>query len=40
MLGKHGTGAMVSILERKTRFYAVKKEPCKSAEDVTKATID
>ncbi len=39
VLGKHGTGAMVTILERKTRFYVVKKVPSKSADDVTKATI-
>ncbi|MEZ9992082.1 IS30 family transposase, partial [Vibrio splendidus] len=38
VLGKHGTGAMVTILERKTRFYVVKKVPSKSAGDVTKAT--
>ena len=25
VLGKHGAGAMVTILERKTRFYVVKK---------------
>ena len=35
VLGKHGTGAMVTILERKTRFYVVKKAPSKSADDVT-----
>ncbi|MDE1327192.1 IS30 family transposase [Vibrio aestuarianus] len=40
ILGKHGTGAMVTILERKTRFYVVKKVPTKSADDVTKATIE
>ncbi len=40
VLGKHGTGAMVTILERKTRFYVVKKVPSKSADDVTKATIE
>lgn len=40
MLGKHGAGAMVTILERKTRFYVVKKVPSKSADDVTKATIE
>ncbi|MEZ9542699.1 IS30 family transposase [Vibrio sp. 10N.286.48.C11] len=40
VLGKHGTGAMVTILERKTRFYLTKKAPSKSAKDVTKATID
>ena len=40
VLGKHGTGAMVTILERKTRFYVVKKVPSKSADDVTKAIIE
>lgn len=40
VLGKHGAGAMVTILERKTRFYVVKKVPSKSADDVTKATIE
>ena len=40
VLGKHGTGAMMTILERKTRFYVVKKVPSKSADDVTKATIE
>ncbi|ELB2803425.1 IS30 family transposase [Vibrio alginolyticus] len=40
VLGKHGTGAMVTILERKTRFYVVKKVLSKSADDVTRATIE
>lgn len=40
VLGKHGTGAMVTLLERKSRFYLVKKVPSKSASDVTKATIE
>ncbi len=40
VLGKHGTCTMVTILERKTRFYVVKKEPSKSADDVTNATIE
>ncbi|WP_241816862.1 IS30 family transposase, partial [Vibrio tasmaniensis] len=40
VLGKHGTGAMMTILERKTRFYVVKKVPSKSADDVIKATIE
>ncbi len=39
VLGKHGTGAVITILERKTRFYLTKKVPLKSAKDVTKATI-
>jgi IS30 family transposase len=40
VLGKHGTGSIVTILERKTRFYLIKKVASKSAEDVTKATIE
>ncbi|WP_154723811.1 IS30 family transposase [Vibrio cyclitrophicus] len=40
VLGKHGTGAIVTLLERKSRFYLVKKVPSKSADDVTKATIE
>lgn len=40
VLGKNGTGAMVTILERATRFYLVKKVTSKSAEDVTRATIE
>lgn len=40
VLGKHSTGAIVTILERKTRFYLTKKTASKSAKDVTKATID
>ncbi|CAG8998976.1 MAG: IS30 family transposase ISSde3 [Candidatus Celerinatantimonas neptuna] len=40
VLGKHGTGALVTILERKSRFYLVKKVPSKSADAVTRATIE
>ncbi len=40
VLGKHGTGSIVTILERKTRFYLIKKVASKSAVDVTKATIE
>ncbi|MFS1999755.1 IS30 family transposase [Vibrio breoganii] len=40
VLGKHGTGAIVTILERKTRFYLTRKVSSKSAKDVTQATID
>lgn len=40
VLGKQGTGAVVTILERKTRFYLTKKVPSKSAKDVTKTTIE
>ena len=31
VLGKHGTGAIVTILERKSRFYLAKKVASKSA---------
>lgn len=40
VLGKHGTGAIVTILERKSRFYLAKKVSSKSADAVTKATIE
>ncbi|WP_318467576.1 IS30 family transposase, partial [Photobacterium leiognathi] len=40
VLGKHGTGAIVTILERKSRFYLAKKVTSKLAAEVTKATID
>ena len=40
VLGKHGTGSIVTILERKTRFYLIKKVGSKSANDVTQATIE
>ncbi|WP_261872596.1 IS30 family transposase [Vibrio rarus] len=39
VLGKHGTGAIVTLLERQTRFYLTQKVPSKSAKDVTNATI-
>lgn len=40
VLGKHGTGSIVTLLERKTRFYLIKKVNSKSAKDVTQATIE
>jgi len=40
VLDKHGTGAIVTILERKSRFYLAKKVSSKSADVVTKATIE
>jgi IS30 family transposase len=40
VLGKHGTGAIVSLLERKSRFFSIKKVDSKSAKDVTAATIE
>jgi IS30 family transposase len=40
VLGKHGTGSIVTLLKRKTRFYLIKKVASKSAKDVTQATIE
>lgn len=40
VLGKHGTGAIVTLVERKSRFYLAKKVESKSAELVTQATIE
>ena len=39
-MGKHGTGSIVTLLERKTRFYLIKKVNSKSVKDVTQATIE
>ncbi|WCN09146.1 IS30 family transposase [Marinomonas mediterranea] len=40
VLGKSGTGSIVTLLERTTRFYLIKKVNSKSAVDVTQATIE
>ena len=40
MLGKHGTGAIVTLLERKSRFFLIQKVDSKSAQDVAEATIN
>jgi IS30 family transposase len=40
VLGKHGTGSIVTLLKRKTRFNLIKRVSSKSAKDVTQATID
>lgn len=40
VLGKHGTGALVTIAERTSRFYLVKKVTSKSADAVRDATIE
>ncbi|MBJ7536733.1 IS30 family transposase [Marinomonas transparens] len=40
VLGKNGTGSIVTLLERKTRCYLIKKVNSKSAVDVTRATIE
>lgn len=40
VLGKQGTGAIVTLAERKSRLYLIRKVNSKSAEDVTEAIID
>ncbi len=40
VIGKQGTGAIVTILERKSRFYLVRKVTSKRADAVAAATID
>ena len=40
VLGKHGTGALVTLAERKSRFYLVRRVNAKSATDVRDAMID
>ncbi|SBT18538.1 Integrase core domain protein [Marinomonas gallaica] len=37
VLGKQGTGAIVSLVERKSKMYLIRKVPKKSAEDVCRA---
>lgn len=37
VLGKQGTGAIVSLVERKSKIYLIRKVPTKSAEDVCRA---
>jgi IS30 family transposase len=39
VLGKQNTGAIVSLVERKSKLYLIKKVKEKSAEDVRKAMI-
>jgi len=39
VLGKHRTGAIATLLERKSRFFWIKKVDSKSATDVTETTI-
>lgn len=39
VLGKQGTGAIVSLVERKSKLYLVRKVTAKSAEDVSRAMI-
>ena len=40
VIGKRGTGAIVTLLERKSRFYLVKKVTSKHADAVADATIE
>ena len=40
VIGKQGTGAIVTIVERKTRFFLAKKVIAKSAKAVEEATIE
>lgn len=40
VLGKHGTGSIVILLERKSRFFLIQKVDSKSAQDVAEATIN
>lgn len=37
VLGKQGTGAIVSLVERKSKMYLIRKVSKKSAEDVCRA---
>ena len=39
VLGKQGTGAIVSLVERKSKLYLIRKVPTKSAADVARAMI-
>jgi IS30 family transposase len=40
VIGKHGTGAIVTLFEHKSRFYLVKKVTSKQADTVADATIE
>lgn len=40
VMGKHGTGALVTLAERKTRMYLVRRIDAKRAVDVRDAIID
>ena len=37
VLGKNGTGAIVSLVERKSKLYLIRKVPAKSAADVSRS---
>ena len=40
VLGKHGTGAIVSLVERKSKLYLLRKVKAKSADEVCRAMVD
>jgi IS30 family transposase len=39
VLGRQGSGAIVSLVERKSKLYLIRKVPAKRAEDVRRAMI-
>ena len=39
VLGKQGTGAIVSLVERKSKLYLIRKVPAKSAAEVSRAMV-
>lgn len=39
VLGKSGTGAIVSLVERKSKLYLIRKVPAKTAADVERAMV-
>ena len=39
VLGKNGTGAIVSLVERKSKLYLIRKVPAKTAADVSRAMV-
>tara|TARA_E500000331_G_scaffold352350_1_gene400768 strand:+ start:256 stop:582 length:327 start_codon:yes stop_codon:yes gene_type:complete len=39
VLGKQGTWAIVSLVERKSKMYLIRKVPAKSAADVSRAMV-
>ena len=39
VLGKQGTGAIVSLVERKSKLYLIRKVPAKSTADVARAMV-
>ncbi|BDM64244.1 hypothetical protein NFHSH190041_16960 [Shewanella sp. NFH-SH190041] len=39
MLRKQGTGAIISLVERKSKLYLIRKVPAKNAADVSRTMI-